>query len=269
MNAAHDATRLIADFLEEGPAVLPDRVLEAVHDEIRQTTQLRRAPWRFITMPRMLFAGSALAAVAVIAVLAVLLTNAVSESRRTGTSPTPGGSSTDAAPLGELVAGRRYHAATFGEPFRFVLPNLTAASVDRVSPTSFLIRGSGVAAFYDDAAVIPPNLCDGGAPIAMPASPEAVGAWLQGMVTFPGLDVTERTSTSVDGRQAQSWDVSCRKVGPPQVENTLMFQAGDPHRIYAIPSGDDTILLITSKGGGDFDSFNRSVDELVRSITFD
>jgi hypothetical protein len=65
MTTPRDPDRLVQAFLEEGPAVLPDRVLDAVRDDIHQTQQ--RAVfglWRIVTMPR------AVAAAAVVAVVA-------------------------------------------------------------------------------------------------------------------------------------------------------------------------------------------------------
>lgn len=65
MTTPRDPDRLVQAFLEEGPAVLPDRVLDAVRDDIHQTPQrVPFGPWRIITMPR------AVAAAAVVAVVA-------------------------------------------------------------------------------------------------------------------------------------------------------------------------------------------------------
>jgi dipeptidyl aminopeptidase/acylaminoacyl peptidase len=65
MTTPRDPDRLVQAFLEEGPAVLPDRVLDAVRDDIHQTHQrVVFGPWRTITMPR------AVAAAAVVAVVA-------------------------------------------------------------------------------------------------------------------------------------------------------------------------------------------------------
>ena len=53
------------------------------------------------------------------------------------------------------------------------------------------------------------------------------------------------------------------------------FQANEHHRIYAIPTGDDTIIGVTwgNAVGGEgeefLDEMNAATDDLVRSMTFE
>ena len=70
MSTDRDTTRIVRSWLEEGATALPDRVLDAVLDQLPATSQ-RRASWparrfRTMTMPiRIAVAAAALVAVAV------------------------------------------------------------------------------------------------------------------------------------------------------------------------------------------------------------
>ena len=81
---------------------------------------------------------------------------------------------------------------------------------------------------------------------------------------------------TVDGRPAMVWDTQtgghCDDVAsrlPP------WFGADERHRIYAVPTGSDTILVITwgvDWGNGSeehLDGVNAATDELVRSMRFE
>ena len=62
---------------------------------------------------------------------------------------------------------------------------------------------------------------------------------------------------------------------PPVSGAAFWFQGGEHHRVYAIPTADDTILGVTWGGGfageGEefLDTMNAATDDLVRSMTFD
>jgi hypothetical protein len=66
MTSSRDPDRLVQAFLDEGPAVLPDRVRDAVRDDIHQTHQrVGFGLWRTITMPRILGTAAAIVVVAI------------------------------------------------------------------------------------------------------------------------------------------------------------------------------------------------------------
>ena len=61
-----DPDQLLDLFLEEGPAVLPDRVLEAVREDIHRHRQRTRIGlWRFTNMRTYIAAAAVVAVVAI------------------------------------------------------------------------------------------------------------------------------------------------------------------------------------------------------------
>jgi hypothetical protein len=119
MSTDRDVTSIVRSWLDEGVTVLPDRVLDAVLDQVPTTPQ-RRAWWparRFLTLNYTMKIALAAAAVVVLAIIGigVLLpkNNGVGPSVAT---PTPTPSATPAAaevPLaGPLAIGR--HPMTLG-----------------------------------------------------------------------------------------------------------------------------------------------------------
>jgi hypothetical protein len=86
MNSDRNFERTALDWLAQGPDRLPDRVLDAVADEIHLTPQRRaaRVPWRDPRMNQMTRAVAAIAAVLIALVGGVVLL-------RPGASPGPGG----------------------------------------------------------------------------------------------------------------------------------------------------------------------------------
>ena len=87
MSAERDETRIVRSWLEDGVTVLPDRVLDAVLDQLPATPQ-RRATWwpvrRYPTMSKFLGIGVAAAAIVVAAVIGYRLVGGDS-----GFGPTP------------------------------------------------------------------------------------------------------------------------------------------------------------------------------------
>jgi hypothetical protein len=90
MSAERDATRIVRSWLEEGVNVLPDRVLDAVLDQLPATPQ-RRAGWLAWRHPFMSTTARIVAAAAAIVVLVLVGYQFVFRSNVGGpnTSPTP------------------------------------------------------------------------------------------------------------------------------------------------------------------------------------
>jgi hypothetical protein len=64
MSTSRDLDRLMEAFLEDGPTVLTDRVLDAIRDDVDRTEQRADAgPWRTLFMQRPLFAAAVVIAV--------------------------------------------------------------------------------------------------------------------------------------------------------------------------------------------------------------
>jgi hypothetical protein len=92
MSTDRDTTRIVRSWLEEGPSALPDRVLDAVLDQLPATSQ--RRPWwparRFSEMNNALKLVIAAAAVVVVALVGInLLPRTGGIVAGPGPSPTP------------------------------------------------------------------------------------------------------------------------------------------------------------------------------------
>ncbi len=91
MSTDRDVTRIVRSWLEEGPTALPDRILDAVLDQVPATPQ-RRAwwpAWRFRDMNTSFKLAIAAAAVAIVALVGINLLPRAGGVGGTGPSPTP------------------------------------------------------------------------------------------------------------------------------------------------------------------------------------
>lgn len=286
MTATRDPDRLVQAFLEEGPAVLPDRVLEAVQDDVHEMRQRAAiGPWRTFTMARTFLAAAAVAALAIggFAIWANL-----PGTNEPGGGPTPTlGPTASPTPEpervgGALTVGTTYQTLQFGEPFTFVVPDRWRGYLvdsDVWDQRTFRIRpaSTGAITFHDDVRLTDDICHPTGVITDPPPSPEAVGEWLR---SSDGLTVSEPTEMIVDGRTAMYYDIqlsaSCEIPGDPMPGRPVVwFNVNERHRVYAVPSGDDLIIVFTwgagYQGEGDeiLDDLNLATDDLVRSIVFD
>jgi hypothetical protein len=180
-----------------------------------------------------------------------------------------------AHPVVQLVAGSRYRSMSFTEPFEFTMPGGDPS----VPPAVARFWGKGVfrvgngyswTSFFVDDVPVAADVCDVGSGVLadVPATPEDVGAWLRGA---RGITVTEERDVVIDGRTAKSFSIrihgddSCGLWTSPLGPGEFYFG----FRVYAIPTGDDTILYLPWSDGGSFPDTQRTSDELVRSMTFD
>jgi hypothetical protein len=161
---------------------------------------------------------------------------------------------------------------SFTEPFEFVMP----VADPNVPPAVARSWGKGVfrvgngyswTSFFVDDVPVPADVCDArsGLLADVPASPEDVAAWLRGA---HGITVTQERDLVVDGRTARSFSISgdgCDQWTPPLGPGEFYYG----FRVYAIPTGDDTILYLPWSDGGSLPFIERAADELVRSLTFD
>ena len=144
MSTDRDTTRIVRSWLDEGATVLPDRVLDAVLDQVPATSQRRPLwpAWRFRHMNSALKLGLAATAVVVVALVGITLLPRNGGVGASGTSPTsaPTASPTPTPtqtvtptppaspavltefPHGPLTAGA-YTVAPFGSPDTNVCPD--------------------------------------------------------------------------------------------------------------------------------------------------
>ena len=174
-----------------------------------------------------------------------------------------------------LESGATYGSWAFTEPFHFVMPAIDAVmEPDDHHGVVHIQRGCcWVMTFLDDVGV---NLDDCDSTLTLPdipATPEAVANWLR---SSPGTVVSDPVEIQVDGRTALRFDVqrttaSCHQPATPVQVPYQMLGDGvsSTSRIFAIPTGDDTILLVAWADRGSRSEVERAADEIVRSMIFD
>ena len=115
MSTDRDVTRIVRSWLEEGVTALPDRVLDAVLDQVPATRQ-RRAWWPARRLPQMNTPIRIAMALAAVVVLAVIGVNLIARSGGVGgigapPSPTPSPSPAPTLPPSGLLAPGTYQSA--------------------------------------------------------------------------------------------------------------------------------------------------------------
>jgi hypothetical protein len=284
MSATRDPDQLLQAFLDEGPEALPDRTLVAIADDVHRLRQRTAfGPGRFVTMPRAYLAAAGVVVVIAVGALAGIWLTRPSGTNLGGATPPP---SEIPMPTGVLQSGARYHPILFSvdTPLTFVVPSATDVGpfqADTWDSLTFRLRGPaglGAITFHDDVR-LQADLCQSSEVITdVPATPEAVGLWLR---SDEGVSVSEPMTLTVDGRQALAFDVQlgpdCYDGGAESVPGhpVIAFARNERHRVYAIPTGNDTILVATWGGGyqgeGEthLDALNAATDQLVESMNFD
>ena len=277
-----DTQQLLDLFLEEGPAVLPDRVLDAVREDIhRQRQRVVIGPWRFRTM------RTYLAAAAVIAVVVigggVLWASRGFAPARPGATPQPPIASPqqvffavlpDGTASSSLIAGATYAMTNLKTHFQFTLPVTQQPSLVQAnlfgdgSSLNLRPEAGGALTIHDDAR-LPNDLChptgvliDAGA---------TVDSWLRH--SAPDMTVSPMHMLGT----VRYWDIvlgpKCVvRDQPPKGDPTIWFQAGEHHRVYAIPVGGTALMAFTwgrgYRGDGDdiLAQLNPLADKIVQSI---
>lgn len=284
------ADHLVDAFLDEGPVRMSDRLFNAIVDDVYRTRQRGLvAPWRDTLMNR-----PALAAAVIVVAIAVAGAAAVlyrPNEGRVGSVPSPS-PATPVPAVGRSLppSGSLLLADTFSEPFTYTMPVFPVQgtapvtgeafdpssggrppAIDRTYRVYSTVWGS--VTFHDDES-LPADMCraSGSSIDDVPATPGEVGRWLESAV---GLLVSAPITMTVDGRPAMVWDTqtggNCDAIPS---RNPPWFGVDERHRIYAVPTGSDTILVITwgvdwGNGSEEYlDQVNAAADELVRSMKF-
>lgn len=183
-----------------------------------------------------------------------------------------------------LVAGTAYRASEFSEPLSFVVPafdpslDTTHVAVAAQLGPSYGVLQIGYGCCWEswilDDQPVRADVCDptAGTRADIPATPEAVGDWLRSSSL---ITVADPIAIEADGRTALRFDITgAAEIGPCQV-GTLdaagAFEGRYPlsTRVFAIPTGDDTILYVTWSDAGSLASVEQGADGLVRSMKFD
>jgi hypothetical protein len=290
---------LLATYLMEGMDVLPDRVADAVLDEVHRTRQRTVfGPRRTPVMLRNILAVAAVIVVLVIGGATLLgafrpnaSVGAPSPSPTSEASPTttPTGATLPPFPSEDSpLSSGPYATVRFSQPMTMTLPDVEAefGPSEQVSGFTYgnghtiqiIYANVNAAITVHDDFTVNTSLC---APTdevqEVPATPAAVGEWLHGLADGPFVDsmtVTDAPDVVVDGRPAKVYDVvmgpQCgTDQDPVPGRPDIWFGAHERHRIYAIPTGTDTILAITWPNDGPSEPVNAVADRLVASLEFD
>jgi hypothetical protein len=276
MTTQRDPDRLLQLFLDEGPEVLPDRVLDGVRDDIHRIRQ--RAvfgPRRYFSMR--MFLGSAAVVALVLAAGGIMWANR--DSFTGSSTPSPTASPSPAEPVGDLIPGATYRPMSFSQPFTFTLPASFEDGDARgdVWPdrhTFDLQVGSGGAVTFHDETVLTDDPCHITGTI--PDVPDDVEGWLTGS---GGSTVSAPGQISGAARSVTYWDIelgaNCFVGDPADLPSPgpgVWFCSRERHRVYDVDLGSDHLLVITwpdaycGEGNDVVDKLNRLTDSLVASI---
>jgi hypothetical protein len=213
------------------------------------------------------------------AVAALLIIGAgVAANRLIGTHPTPRPTAPtpSASPppaIGSLLLETTYRTVGFSEPFSFPTQRSLFGPIGVSTPQTWGgpggldMRGFGWDIFILDDVAVNADYCGGsGAKLPdIPATPALVGKWLE---TSSLLVVAPATQIEVDGRIALRFDIQAQKGCKPY-EAPLRPPDFYATRIYAVPTGDDTILVAMWGDPGSLGAMEGHGDEWVASFDFD
>ena len=180
-------------------------------------------------------------------------------------SPTPGPPAFPGQTERDLTAGMTYQATSFSQRMTLTIPDATVELGPDAVAAGKTWGGGGhnMHIRYPDSLVgitihddfkIDTNFCNpDGQTQSVPATPEAVGEWLhslapgvEGVGDFPNV-ITDQPDMTVDGRVAKVYSVEfghwCDSTG--HQGDVWSGRSNGFHRMYAIPTGTDTILVIT------------------------
>jgi hypothetical protein len=290
MNRRIDAERILDAFLAPEPDRLPDRVIDAALDDIARTPQRHalRVSWRFTSVPNSLRT----AAIAIVTVVGVGILAFTLRSPGVGTNtpapPTASPVRESARPLaGGLLAGATIDSGPFGEPFTFIMPIPASNGPNEGLPRQFSAArpdlATGLIAFsgpwwslrFVDDMPVPVDICDAESEMLpdIPATTAAVGDWLEAEQPKRASSwvVAQPVELPVDGRTALRWDLveSVEDAGCSVAVPANASLWGEMLiRVYAIPTSDDTILLIGGSDMVNFTAVSTVMDEIVRSMDF-
>lgn len=140
MSTDREVTRIVRSWLEEGATALPDRVLDAVLDQVPATRQ-RRARWPAWRLPKMRTPIKIVLAAAAVVVLAVVGVNLVPRNGGVGgppsAVPTPSPTPAPALPIGQIPPGRyRNLFVTYTLPAGWSTPNASSVTIFKDSTTT-------------------------------------------------------------------------------------------------------------------------------------
>ncbi len=214
MRTDPEVTTIVRSWLSEGVDRMPERVLDAVLDEVPSTPQRRHTwpAWRFSTMSTPARLGVAAAAIAVVAVAGYALLP------RNASVGVPGPTASPTAPTATLPAlyveqiDNRLVPGTYraGDPFAhpFSLSLGLGWRATRIQLASVQLTKPGASMPWlvvEQAQTVIPDPCHvDPAPGGSPAPP-SVASLVTSLTTMTGFDPGPVTDTSIGGRAAKTF----------------------------------------------------------------
>ena len=242
-----DTTRIVRSWLDEGVTQLPDRVLDAVLDEVPATPQ-RRTTWWPARRPSIArFAAATALATAVVVVITLIGLGVLGGDRVGGPGadePTPTPARALKTGLRPIEPGRYTLAAGFPADITFDVPDGWDACVYSVfeqglcSPSG---DAGGVSFLAVDNVVVHP--CDTG--LLDPPAGRSVEAFLSAMRDLSGFSMSEPvgiTRSGVAGHQ-----VTVTAPADPQCGALRTWSV--PDRVNGVHAGEVNVMEVFDIGG--------------------
>jgi hypothetical protein len=293
MRTPRDPDRLIAAYLEEDVAGLPDRVLDAVRSNIEHTKQrVVIGPWRIPRMNRYAKLAIAAAAVVVIAIVGYKMLPGAGTFAGPGASPSasasPSPTPRTTMPSGTLAAGVRYSAVQGGVRLNFQLPT---SKWDTGNAFEFLRTGTFKAADGAFIGVTRPGgprgtYSDPCAHVAAENSSRVGSEIAEALATIPGVDATAPVASAVGGKAATFVAVTIPEgIGCGPSDFFLYYDPGscegfDPcprwasaldstYRIWLVDVDGTLVWIETETYKGASSELVQEIQDIVDSIQFE
>ena len=285
MSTNRDVDRIVRSWLQEGTTVLPDRVLDAVLDQLPATPQGRRSPvWRFLTMNSYARLAVAAAAIVLVAIVALTLIPGLNIGGPTATptpAPTASASAQAGTPLGAVTAGKTQTTVAFKAPFTWYVPNdgwlfggETAVSFDvHINPANVhgLTLYTDVQLYKDPCDATKGFAAVGATPVALATA----------IAALPGATTSAVTAVTIDGYAGSQVDftvapptpgcsatgrVSLLAAGPTFIDR---FYTGVSLRLSIIDvKGTRVVFETWTQGAAAVDADFATVKQVIDSIHF-
>jgi hypothetical protein len=256
MSTDRDVTRIVRSWIDAGVTVLPDRVLDAVLDQVPAIPQ-RRAGWpvrRFPPMNRFVGVGLVAAAVLLAAFMAI--------EANVGTKPAPVATTTP-APTAKPQVPKPYAGA---EPGRYLilgpwsdaplpwLPDEVSATLPAGWEGNGPSQGGGIDEYSETAAPraklrigvvlnVTVDGCSSSTPWLSPPIGPSIDDLVGGLVAIPGVEVTQPERARLAGFSGVRMDLRV-PTGLPDCESFHLWRlrvsfhdGGIETKVYSSPQG--------------------------------
>jgi len=219
MSVDIETTRIVRSWLDEGVTQLPDRVLDAVLDELPATQQRRSTWWparKLLHTNKAMTFGVAAATVVIVVILGIgsLLPGGLNIGGPGETpTPTPTASPVALPASGALQAGTYAIDDAFGVRVTFVVPagwQACALSADEIGACTFHAADTsismGIGFLNVDNVVADP--CDRLMPLLDPPVGPSVDDLVRAIADLRGFTATDATDVTLDGFTGKEFEVT-------------------------------------------------------------